>query len=413
MKRSTSFKENALALYAIQGLQYLTPLLVLPVLTRQLGSEQFGLLAYWQSLIGGLGLLIDYGFNYSAVRAVSNAEGQSEILGKIYRSTTIARLILFALAALLLFGIPQLITGARPDLAMQCLGLSTLAGIATSPAWYLTGLKRVIPLAYASTISAACVITATWLFVSGPHSLYTAAAIQFIAPLITACLAQWMLRKYAPPPKVTIRATDVIGTLRAGAPLFLMSISAGIYSTLNPFFLGLVASSTQVAYFSLGERLARAARSALSPITIAIFPYAATHDNKQSDQLLLKKTSLALLVLASLIAMTLGLLSPWFIPLYFGKTFSPSIFIAQILSLNIAIITASNLLGVQYLIAREKDKIVLNITLWAVPIHLLAFLIAAKIYGALGGAITYVATESLVTSALLAAAIKTRRPSCI
>jgi len=43
---------DALSLYAVQGLNYLVPLLLLPYLLRVLSPEGYGSIAFAQSLVG-------------------------------------------------------------------------------------------------------------------------------------------------------------------------------------------------------------------------------------------------------------------------------------------------------------------------------------------------------------------------
>lgn len=398
MTRTSSFARNALSLYAIQGLQYLSPLLVLPILTRRLGSHEFGNLAYWQSLVGTLSLIIEYGFNYSAVRAISAAEQQPDTLGRIYRSTLLARLTLLLPASALLFGIPHWVVSMR-DPVMPWLGLLMLLGVALSPAWYLTGLKRNSPLAYASAIAMGVIVLLTWLTVHGPQALHIAAAIQFLAPLLTALVALGMVRRYAPVPNGKIDRKEVWAALRVGAPLFFTSAAAGIYSTLNPFLLGLVASSAHVAYFSLGERLARAARGALSPLMAALFPYSVTHGAYAEKHPWVTRTSRLVLLTSAVISITLCACAPWLVPGLFGPMYSAGITVTQILSASIAIVTAGNLFGVQQLIAKGKDRPVLYVTIAAAPVHVVSFLWAGKTFGVNGAAAAYTLTEAAVTLA--------------
>lgn len=377
---------------------------------RQLGSDQFGQLAFWQSLVGGLAIIVDYGFNYSAVRALSKSDLTPEQVGKIYYATMSARLLLLLPSALLLFAISNLLP-EHNDITLRWLGLIMLVGIGLSPAWYLAGLKRNIPLAYASAASLAIVFIFTWIFVRGQNGLYIAAAIQFSAPVLTAAFAHWFVARYVKPTYSKIRLKDVTKTLQEGAPLFLTCASSGLYSSLNPFLLGLVAASPQVAFFSLAERLIRSGRGLLNPLMTAIFPYSASQTESQKHRNILMTSSRILLAGSALLAVGLFIGAPWFVPLLFGPGYDKSRIVVQILAINIVLVTASNLLGVQKLIAKGKDKQVALITTFAAPIHILSILIAGKMFGAIGAAGAYVITEAGVTAAMGVTAFNLRRRS--
>ncbi|HEY9131809.1 MAG TPA: oligosaccharide flippase family protein [Dyella sp.] len=407
MSAVKGFGKNAISLYAIQGLQYLSAVIVLPVLARKLNAPEFGELAYWQALVGTLGLLIDYGFNYSAVRNVSRHADQPQLLGTIYRSTMAARAILLVPAILLLLAIPAWV-GTSNDRTMQALGLLMLIGMTLSPAWYLTGLRQTTLLAIASAITALLTVVMTWVLVEGPQALHIAAAIQFAAPLVTSLVAYALVRRHAPVPPGRCSRTDIWSTLREGAPLFLTSASAGIYSTLNPFLLGLVAAPTQVAFFSLGERIARAARSLFSPLMAALFPYAVSHrkQDRPSNPWLARTTGVTLLA-AGVVSLGLIVTLPWIALPLFGHGYLAGVGVAQILALNVAVVTAGNIKGVQGLIAQGRDKPVVYVTMLAAPLHIVAFLWAGSVFGAVGAAIAYVAIECLVTLSFYVIASRT------
>ena len=62
---------NLFWLYALQGLNYLVPLAVLPYLLRILGVEHYGLIAFAQAFAQYFIILTDYGFNLSATKRIA------------------------------------------------------------------------------------------------------------------------------------------------------------------------------------------------------------------------------------------------------------------------------------------------------------------------------------------------------
>ncbi|MCW0202497.1 MAG: oligosaccharide flippase family protein [Rhodanobacter thiooxydans] len=407
--KRNSFRKNVISLYAIQGFQYVTPLLVLPVLTRSLGPSVFGILMFWQALAGGLGLIVEYGFNYSAVRAIGQSTGNPVAVGRIYRATILARLCLLLPAGTLLISLPRWLAPSMVDATMQGLALLSLAGIAISPAWYLIGLKRNDALAYASTVSQIAIAILIWMLVSGPESLHTAAALQFCLPLLTAVITHLLIRYTARPPAATVRVRDVWWTLKSGAPLFLATASAGLYSAFNPFLLGLVSTNNQVGYFSLAEKAARSARGVLNPMMTAIFPYAASSSLAEPKQKhLLRNAHQGLLFGGVALTLILIFLAPWAVPILAGPNFTTAITVTQILALGIAIVTAGNLLGVQNLIANGRDSVVSKIMIIAAPVSVGSLLFFGHKFGAIGAAIAYVGVEFVITILFLFAVLMTK-----
>lgn len=69
---------NVAWLYALQGLNYVLPLAVLPYLVRVLGVERYGLLAFAQAFAQYFVILADYGFNLSATKQIARRRGNRE-----------------------------------------------------------------------------------------------------------------------------------------------------------------------------------------------------------------------------------------------------------------------------------------------------------------------------------------------
>ena len=62
---------NISALYAVQGLNYVLPLLMLPYLLRVLGPQSYGIIIFTQSLARYAVIVTDFGFTLTATRAIS------------------------------------------------------------------------------------------------------------------------------------------------------------------------------------------------------------------------------------------------------------------------------------------------------------------------------------------------------
>src|SRR5579864_8186188 len=73
---------NMFWLYALQGLNYLVPLAVLPYLIRVLGVERYGLIAFAQSFAQYFVILTDYGFNLSATRHIARMQHDRESVSR-------------------------------------------------------------------------------------------------------------------------------------------------------------------------------------------------------------------------------------------------------------------------------------------------------------------------------------------
>jgi PST family polysaccharide transporter len=399
---------NVLALYAIQGMQYVFPLLVLPIVTRAIGPDRYGTLSFWQALAALLTLVVEYGFNYTSIRALNQTDSPSE-KSNIFWSTTWAKLVLLIPATAVLAGTAVVISNRAEPLLVFATWLPVFAA-AISPGWYYIATRRTLAVATISAGTSLLSFLAMLALVSKPVDFNRAVLIQLGMPLLAAVLLLVYQRARLSTGRPRFVISAVIARLREGFPLFVMTMGAGAYSSFNPFLLGLVTSSPQVADYALGERLVRAAKNAVQPILTAMYPYAVERaTSSEIARRNLRRAAIATLALSVAIAILLAVLAPVAVHLISGTAFLGAVPATQILSANVAVITAGHLLGVQYLVARGKERLVTVITVVAAPIHLATFLVGGHFFGALGGAFAYVGIECLVTIAFGLIAIQARK----
>ncbi len=70
-------------LIALQGLNYLAPIVVLPYLMVVLGAEKFGCIGFALAVCQYLMIVVDFGFNLSATKRIALAKGNQDELNKI------------------------------------------------------------------------------------------------------------------------------------------------------------------------------------------------------------------------------------------------------------------------------------------------------------------------------------------
>ncbi|MDQ7997142.1 MAG: oligosaccharide flippase family protein [Luteibacter sp.] len=405
---SRQIASNVVALYAIQGMQYVFPLLVLPIVTRAIGPDRYGVLSFWQALAALLTLLVEYGFNYTSVRALNRADSDED-RSAIFWSTVWARMLLLIPATAILVCTALVVSEKATGVLVFATWLPVLAA-AISPAWYYVATRRNVAVAAISAGASLVAVIATLLLVRDASDLNRAALIQMGLPLAAAAMMLVWQKTRMDIRRPHFATGDVQTRFREGLPLFVMTLSAGAYSAFNPFLLGLVTTSPQVADFALGERLVRAAKNAVQPLLTLMYPYAVEGDRSSSaTRANLRRAAIATLGASMAIALLLAVCAPLAVWLISGTGYPGAVTTTRLLSINVAVITAGHLIGVQYLVVRGKERLVAVVTMTAAPLHVVAFLWAGHRFGATGGSVAYVAVECLVTLSFGLLAVKLAR----
>ena len=263
---------DVLYLVALQGVNFIAPLVVLPYLMKTLGAAGFGCIGFSLAVCQYLQLIVDFGFNLSATKRVSLSLPDQGEVNRVFSAVFYAKMALLAVSAVLLLAVSLLPAFAvyRPTLYIMFL---TVVGNAFLFVFLFQGIGQVRWVSIANAVAKFAVLPLTFLLVKGPGDCLVAAAVQasvsLVAALITVSLtaARGWARLLRPV------WADVRAALRDSWPLFLSSAATNVYTACFIVILGLFASPDEVGRYSAVDRVMRAlCYAALLPVLQAFYP---------------------------------------------------------------------------------------------------------------------------------------------
>lgn len=403
--RPSSLKHNVASLGLVLAANTLIPLITLPYLTRVLGAEGYGRIAYVQAVMAYATLFTDYAFSWSAVREVAAARDDRDALSRVFHSVWAAQWLL-TLAAAVVLGVTGWAIGIRDiNLVMYVLGFIAIVFANTLfPLWLFQGLERMGEIAVIQVVTRLLGVPAVFLLVHSPSDAVLALGIQAgvsilagSAALIYLWRARWL--HWARPAR-----QDILTAFKSGFTLFLSKLGISFYTTLAPLALGIMSGTTAVSYFSLADRLRTAGQSLLSPIATALFPrlsHLYASDRATATRLAARGFQLTLGV-ALLISVSLFTLAEPVIRLLGGYEFEAAVPVLRVLAALPLIVGLSNVFGVQIMLANGRTKPFNLILGGAAILGAIAIWPLTKTFGALGAAASVVGVELFVTAAMAA-----------
>ncbi|MCK6398240.1 flippase [Thauera aminoaromatica] len=402
--RTSPLRTNIAAMSLVQISNYLLPLITLPYLTRVLGAEAFGKVAFAQILMSYLVLLVDYGFSWSATRAVAADRNDSEKISLIFTATWATQWLLLALAMAIAVPTILLADRLRPDAWLYAAGFTSVIGGTLFPVWFLQGLERLEVVAMLQLVARILALPAIFLLIGEPEDGIWVLLINGAASILSGIAAlAWLWRqrvvRWAWPGWL-----NLFDAIRDGGPLFASRISISLYTTLVPIVLGWVAGPVALGYFHLADKLRSAGQALLSPLSQALFPrlsHLANTDGAAAFKLI-RRSALATIFIGGLSSGALWLFADWLIVILGGPQFGPAATVLQLLSPLPLIIGLSNLLGVQMMLPRGLNAAFNGILLTAAATSLALIWPMASHWGAEGAAATILLVEFMVTSCMTA-----------
>ena len=388
---------DALSLYAVQGLNYLVPLLLLPYLLRVLSPEGYGSIAFAQSLVGYAIILTEFGFNLTAARDISVARSDPATVARIYWTTVAAKTLLLIVSLVILLAV----TAATPDFRRQwpIFAASSLlvVGNVAFPIWYFQGLERLREVAVLQAIAKCLVAGGAVVLVRTEKDTWIAALILATPQLMGAAAALCLRKRLAPAQFYKPSINDILAAFRHSSHMFASILSTTLYLNTNTLFLGILSGERAVALYSVGSRLVSALQSVASPIIQSVFPRASLLFAERPEQAwaLLRRVAVFVLPLVGVASLSLAIFAPIVVKLIGGQAYAEASSVVRIMAFIPLLVTLATALSQLIMVNMGLTRQLLRIYVAVGCANLLVLPILVTRFAAAGAALALLAAEAL------------------
>lgn len=273
MKHNT-FYMNTLWQYGLQILKYLFPLLLIPYLTRILGTEGYAVYAYVLSFMGVVQTIADFGFTLSGTKKVVDLRGDTAALSRLVGAITVARLMLLCGLFFCVMVVTRFIPIMAENTVYVIWAFFATAGRTVLPDFIFQGNERMGPLTTRYFASKGVQVALTILLVRGPGDLILVAVADVLSEIVDIA---WSYRAQKRMFGVGIaRPTfkESFEELRVSAIYCVSNVSSSLFSGFTTVIIGLaITSKTDIAFWSLTLTTVNAVQSLYTPIANSLYPH--------------------------------------------------------------------------------------------------------------------------------------------
>lgn len=364
-------KSNILSLLTLQGINFILPLILLPILVNNLGTEKFGLLIFSQVFINYFNILVNFGFDLSATRQISINKDNQKRIAEIFYSVFIIRLILLLISAIALYIILNYIDMFNNFQELYWLTFLSVIGQFLFPLWFFQGLEQMKYITLINTISKVFFALLIILLIKDESDYLIAALLYSLGFLSSGILSLFLIYYKFPIFFLIPSKRKIKFYFFESLHFFFSRLSVSIYTSSNVFILGLITNYTIVGYYSIALKIYSAIQSLYLAVSNALYPYMSSNKN-----LFLFKKIFIFLILINLMCILVVYNFEIFIFDFLFKEYSYiSIEIFNILLFISFISMASILLGYPLLGALGYKKIANNSVIIGSLYHILALYI--------------------------------------
>jgi PST family polysaccharide transporter len=391
--------KNVFSLGVVQIANYVFPFITVPIVSRIIGPDKFGVLSFASSFVTYFTLLINFGFDLSATRAIAANRNNVEERNKVFNQVVTAKVLLFLVSLILfviaLFTVPQL----RNEKEVAIFSFFLCFSWVITPNWLYQGMQELSRVAIFNLVTKV-IFTVIILLVIKEKSdyIWQPLAISIAQIIVGIYSFAYAISRYS----ITLRGSKlqpVLQLLWKEKVIFFSMVVINLYTTTNVVLLGVLQSEVQVGFYSAGYRLIVIIQSLISiPLSQAMFPFigSAFAQSRERGLDVVKQMLPVVTFLTFSAAFILWLFGPLVIMVVYGHKFEPSIMVFRILAFVPVVIGWSNMFGIQTMINLKMDKVFFRITAGGAVISILLNFLFVTRFGFVGTAMSWVLTEILI-----------------
>ncbi len=346
---------NFFYLSILKLVSFLFPLITLPYLSRVIGVERFGAIAFATAIVVVIETVVNWGFDYTATRDVARCREQVDRVSQIFSEVLFARLVLTLLCFVAL-GVCLLTIPALAEYRLLLLlTFAYIPGHILFPEWFFQAYERMQYITLLNLLSK-LLFTLLVFVVIREQSDY------IYQPLLIACgymvsgvVAMWVIVKRFEVRIVIPRISSMWQRLKASANMFVTLIVPNLYNNFSVVLLRACCGDRSVGVYSGGEKFHSIVDQLAQVLTRTFFPFLARNKEKHVVYVRIAGT----ISLAMCAVMFFG--ADLFVKLFLSPEFEQSAQVIRILSLCPFFLFLANAYGTNYLVLIGKERVLRNI----------------------------------------------------
>ncbi len=284
---------NIASLGIVQIANYVLPLLSIPIISRIIGPDKFGVINFSASFVAYFTLLIGFGFDLSATRKIAADPFNQENRNKVFSEVFFCQLLLLAISVICfticVLRVPQLKMESKVALFSFLICISTLL----TQNWLFQAMQDLSKVALLNFVSK-LLFTVIILLVIREKSDYVwyPLVLNLVNIAIAVISFTWGCKRY----NIKLKKIPFQTCLKLfweEKMIFFSLVVINLYTTTNIVVLGLFHNDTQVAYYTSAQRLITVIQALLTvPLYQAFYPYVgkAFGESREKGMQIVQKT---------------------------------------------------------------------------------------------------------------------------
>jgi len=329
------------------------PLITIPYISRVLGAEGIGIFGFTTSITTYFILIGSLGIATYGQREIACVQNNKEKYSQVFYELIIVRFVTIIISCIFYYFL--LAHSGEYAIYYRLLLFEILAHI-FDISWFFQGMENFKKVSLRNIFVKSILLICTFIFVKTKEDVFIYILIYTLS-IVLGNLCLWLnIKKYIVKPKEFNFKRHIKPMLL----MFIPQIAIQVYTVLDKSMLGWLTNDVRnVGYYEQAQKIVKLSLTIITTYGTVMLPRNANDYYLGNDKKIFENLNnsfrfvwfLGLPIMFGLI-----LISPKFVPIFYGNDFNIVKYLIYIFSPMVLIIGFANVIGVQYLISIKKQN---------------------------------------------------------
>lgn len=346
---------NFVWLSVLKVIGYIFPLITLPYLSRVIGVDGFGEIAFAVSIMIFFETFVDFGFNYTATRDVARCRDNIQEVSNIFSNVLWSKLLLMILGlgilSILVYTVPMF----RSKQLLLFLTFLYIPGHILFPDWFFQAMEKMKYITILNVLSKTLFTALIFVVVKDKEDYIWQPLLTAVGYWVSGLIAmRFILKKF----KVKIVKPNIQTiwiSIKGSANMFVSLICPNLYTNFSTILLRTTCGEVATGLYDAGYKFISIIDQLFQVLSRTFYPFLARKIDKHQ---LYTYISGSFSVLASI---GLYVCANTLVKIFYTPEFTDAVWVIKILSIAPFSLFLMNTYGVNYLVLVGKDRLYRNI----------------------------------------------------
>ena len=355
MKLTSNFKilfTNFTYLSVLQGLNMLFPLLTYPYLIRLFGSSVYGSYVFCNAIMTYVIMMINFGFNISATKKISENRFDICELSKIVSSILYLKLIIFVSTFILVILFFISFDFGRVDIRLFLALIGLCIQEIFFPLFFFQGIEKMKYITLVNFCARLFYVITVFLIIRQPNQILTLAILNSSSCILASFFSIYLIYHFFELKLVRVEFNRLKSDFLESVPFFFSRLSSVIVERSNVFIVGAFFDYSLVAIYDLCAKVVNLCSIPFALVAQVVYPNVA----KTKNMVLIRSCYKYLVLIGLILSFIVLLFADNIVLLLGGKQMIESADWLRIMIFYVPFTAVSSILGASTLVVNGFSK---------------------------------------------------------